>query len=179
MKRIHVVGTSGSGKTTVSAALSLSLGIPHVELDALHWLPGWVERDDAELRALVGEAVAGDAWVVDGNYGGPVRDLVWSRADTIVWLDLTKAAVMAQVTRRTFERWWTGEVLWGGNRESLRMSLLSRDSILLWAWSTHGRRRAEYGELLRNVPQRVVHLRSRAEVDAWLAGLDPRRRERS
>jgi hypothetical protein len=49
------------------------------------------------------------------------------------------------------------------------MSLLSRDSILWWAWSTHARRHAEYAKLLRDVPQPVVHLRTRAHVDAWLA----------
>jgi hypothetical protein len=116
----------------------------------------------------VAAAVSGDGWVVDGNYGDRARDLVWPRTDTIVWLDLPRSTVMRQVTWRTLSRWWSQEVLWGTNRESLRMTLLSRESILWWAWSTHARRRATFQRVLRDVPQRVVHLRTRREADAWL-----------
>jgi len=85
-QRISVVGTSGSGKTTVGRAIADRLGIPFIELDALAWLPGWVNRPLAELRELVDERTRGPMWVVDGNYS-KVRDLVWGRADTVVWLD--------------------------------------------------------------------------------------------
>src|SRR5437016_1896693 len=80
--RIVVIGTSGSGKTTQARHLSERLGIPHVELDALHWVPGWTEAPTDALRERVTEALAGDAWLVDGNYS-VVRDIVWPRADTV------------------------------------------------------------------------------------------------
>ncbi len=38
-QRIVVVGTTGSGKTTLAAQLALIAGCPHIELDALHWEP--------------------------------------------------------------------------------------------------------------------------------------------
>jgi hypothetical protein len=60
---------------------------PLVELDALHHGAGWVTRptfvDDVDA------ATRGSAWVVDGNYAA-VRELLWSRADTVVWLDLPR-----------------------------------------------------------------------------------------
>jgi adenylate kinase family enzyme len=40
-----VVGTSAVGKTTLAAALSRRLGVPHIELDALYWGPGWTRAD--------------------------------------------------------------------------------------------------------------------------------------
>jgi adenylate kinase family enzyme len=175
MRRVHVVGTSGSGKSTVAAEVARRLGVAHVELDALHWLPGWTERPTAEFRRLLAEALAADGWVVDGNYGDQARDLVWAAVDTVVWLDLPRSEVMRQVTARTLRRWWRREVLWGTNREQLRMALLSGDSILWWAWSTHGRRRAEYEALLASTPFRVVRLRSRSEADRWLATVPIRR----
>jgi len=46
MQRINVVGTSGSGKTTVARRAAEALGVPFVELDALHWEPGWQEAPD-------------------------------------------------------------------------------------------------------------------------------------
>ena len=39
--RIAVIGNSGSGKSTLARTLSARLGIPHIELDALNWQPGW------------------------------------------------------------------------------------------------------------------------------------------
>ncbi len=86
LRRIVVVGTSGSGKTTMAARLAEGLGLPHVELDAIHWGPGWTPLAVEEFRERTAEALAGEAWSTDGNYSG-VRDIVWSRADTLVWLD--------------------------------------------------------------------------------------------
>jgi len=119
----------------------------------------------------VAAAIAEDSWVVDGNYSA-VRDLVWGRADTIVWLDLPLHTVVWQVVRRTVVRLGRAEVLWGTNRESLRTAF-SRDSIIWWAISTHGRRRREYGTLLAEpLGMTVVRLRSAAEIDRWLRALD-------
>ncbi|HEY7847048.1 MAG TPA: hypothetical protein VIC83_02515, partial [Candidatus Limnocylindria bacterium] len=67
-RRINVVGTSASGKTTFARALAARLAVPWVELDALHWEAGWTEADDAVMRERVRRAIAGDGWVVDGNY---------------------------------------------------------------------------------------------------------------
>jgi|SRR5438105_4840170 len=46
--KIAVLGTSGSGKTTVARELARGLGLPHVELDALFHGPGWTEPGNRE-----------------------------------------------------------------------------------------------------------------------------------
>lgn len=66
--RITIVGVSGSGKTTTALRLSQILNIPHIELDALHWLPNWVMIETGAFRQLVSQALSGPAWVADGNY---------------------------------------------------------------------------------------------------------------
>ena len=83
MRRVVVVGTSGTGKTTVASRIAAALGAPHVELDGLHWGPDWTEIPDEEFRSRTIEATSGESWVADGNYS-VVRDILWSRADTIV-----------------------------------------------------------------------------------------------
>jgi adenylate kinase family enzyme len=169
--RISIRGTSGSGKSTVGRAAAERLGVPYVELDAIRHQPRWVELPDDEFRARVREAVAGDGWVVDGNYG-EVRAITAERATHIVWLDLPRWLVMVQVVWRSFTRAALRKELWNGNREEFR-NWLDPTHPIRWAWTTHARRRREYEEALRTDPdpQRWVRLRSRREVNAWLASL--------
>lgn len=177
LQRIVVVGSSCAGKTTFAARLASRLDLPHVELDALHWGPGWTERPPEAFRRDVAKAVAGQRWVVDGNYR-VVRDLVWPRADTIVWLDFDFPLVFRRALLRTLQRSLSREPLFGGNVETLRGSFLHRDGIPWWVLRTHGRRRREYRALLAaNAPRalRVVALRRPRDAERWLraARTDP------
>jgi energy-coupling factor transporter ATP-binding protein EcfA2 len=171
MRRVSVVGMTGSGKTTFAKALATALGIPYVELDALFWQAGWQESSVDDFRARVGSAVAEDAWVIDGNYWSRIGGLVWTRADTVVWLDPPFVPRFANLLWRTLRRSWSRVELWNGNRESFRGAFLSRDSLLLFALRTApgGRRR---GEARLAQPEyahlRVHRLRSPAEADRWL-----------
>lgn len=173
--RILVVGTTGTGKTALAARLARRLGYPHVELDALHWGPGWTPVPVEVFRERVGRATRGPCWVVDGNYS-VVRDLLWPAADTLVWLDFSLAVILWRLVRRTLRRCILREPLWNGNRESFRQAL-GRNSILLWALRTYRQRRRNYPELLVRPEYRhlsVVRLRSPREAEAWLRALGTR-----
>lgn len=172
-KRMVVVGTSGSGKTTLAHQAAERLGIAHVELDSLHWGPGWKPTPVEVFRARVSEALAGDAWAVDGNYS-VVRDIVWSRADTLVWLDFPWLVVMGRVTWRTIRRTFTRQELWNGNRERFREAFFDRGSIILWALQTYSRRRREYPSLLAQSQFGHLHqvrLSSPRSAQMWLEAL--------
>jgi len=174
MRRIAVVGTSGSGKTTFARRLAARLGLPHIELDGLYWGPNWTEPDDDVFRERVREATTTAAWVCDGNYSA-VRPLVLSRADTVVWLDLSLMTCLWRVLRRTARRSRTGEVLWSGNREAWRKHV-GRDSLVWWVLTTHGRRRRQYEERFASAAVgglRVDRFRSSRDAEAWLASLQP------
>ncbi|CAG0943910.1 partial gluconokinase, partial [Anaerolineae bacterium] len=93
MKRISVVGVTGSGKTTFARQLAQRLGYPHIEMDALHWEPNWVQAPWDVFRARVDLALHGDTWVIDGNYSR-ARDIVWERADAVIWLDYALPLVL-------------------------------------------------------------------------------------
>lgn len=166
--RIVVAGTSCAGKTTLARTLASRLGLPHVELDALHWLPDWQERPDDEFRALVAAHTAGAGWVVDGNYRRVTKELVWPRASVILWLDYPFALVFWRGLRRTLRRCITSEELFGGNRESLGRSLLSRDSILWWIVQTHRRRRRDYRALIAEGRFPMVALKRPGEAERLL-----------
>ena len=169
-RRIVVVGTTGSGKTTVAAELAKRLRAPHIELDALHWGPAWTEVPDDVFRERTREAVARDSWVADGNYH-QIRDILWPRADAILWLDYSFPVIFRRLAARTIRRCLTGETLWSGNRERLWTQLCTRDSLFLWLCKTYWRRRREYPALFR-LPQHahleVVRLSSPRQTRAWL-----------
>jgi len=178
-RRIVVVGTSGSGKTTFARRLAAGLGIPHVELDALHWEPEWTEASDEVLRARVAEATAQDAWVVDGNYSR-VRGILWPRASAVIWLDYPLRTILTRVLLRTLRRVFTREELWNGNRERFFRSVFGRESIIRWALRTYRTRRREYPALFARPEYAhlsVVRLRSPRGARRWLAGFQAARAE--
>jgi adenylate kinase family enzyme len=165
--KIAVIGPSGSGKTTVARQLAEQHGLPHVELDALHWGPNWTECAADEFRARVKRALSEVGWVVDGTYHGKLGDSVLEQADLVVWLDLPLRVVARRVCVRTLRRIRTREELWNGNRETWGEAFFHRDSLMLWLVTTHRAHRRRYVERLDRYE--FVRLRSQREIEAWLA----------
>jgi adenylate kinase family enzyme len=175
VRRVSVISSSsGAGKTTFARALAARLGVPCIELDALHWRePGWTAPPREVFRDRVSGATSGDAWVVDGNYS-VTRDIVWSRADSVVWLDIPLPTALARIVRRTLARIRTREVLWGSNRETLRNAFFDRDSLIRFTLRTYRGRRARYERELARPEHRhlAVHrFRANADAERWLASL--------
>jgi adenylate kinase family enzyme len=172
MKRITVGGTTGSGKTTLGLALAQRMCVPHIELDALHWEPHWTPAAPEVFKRRVCDAISAESWTSSGNYSS-VRDLIWQRADTFIWLDYSFPLVASRLLRRTLRRIVTQEELWNGNRESLR-TMLSRESILLWLLRTYWRRRREYPALLARPEMahlQVMRFHSPQQTTRWLQNI--------
>ncbi len=144
-QRILIVGPSGSGKTTLGHQLGQIHALPSVDLDDLHWLPNWQTRPHTELRAAVAAVVAQEAWLISGNYN-MLQDLTWPRAQLIIWLDLSLPLTLGRVIRRCLTRSLLKEPCCNGNYESLRMTFLSKESLLLWVLQTHAKIRLRYAE---------------------------------
>lgn len=170
MHRITVIGTSCSGKTTFARQLAERLSCRHIQLDAVHWGPDWTAYPEEQVRAWVEEATRGSVWVIDGNYAF-LRDVVWPRADTVVWLNYSFPVIASRALRRTFRRSLRREELYNGNRESLRKAFLSRDSILWWVLQTYRKYRREYPQILaqeQHAHLRRVEFRRPAEAERFL-----------
>jgi adenylate kinase family enzyme len=172
VRRVSVVGNSGSGKTTLAGRIATALGIPLLELDAVFHQPDWQPLDTEEFRRTVTEFTSGDAWVVDGNYSA-VRDIVWARADTVIWMDPPRHRVMRKLAARTLRRMVTRAELWNGNRERVSFLFNREESILLWAWTSHRRLRSRYQAAQAdpaNAHLSFVRLRTPAEATALVVG---------
>ena len=172
-RRVAVIASaSANGKTTVGRQIADRLAVPFVELDALVHGPDWTETPDDVLRATLAPILAGDGWVIDGGYQRKLGDRVLAAADLVVWLDLPLRVWLYRLTRRTWRRIRSDELLWNGNRESLRGAIWGWDSLFPWALRSHIRHRREWPQRLRDF--RVVRLRSQAEVDRFVAGINGR-----
>ncbi len=149
LRRVSVVGTSCSGKTTFAKNLAQILNVKHIELDALNFLPDWVERPKEEFLDSVEQSANAEAWVFDGNYTR-TREIVWGRATAIVWLDYSLPRTFYRALNRTTRRILTGEAVCAGNRETFGKAFMSRDSILFWVLTTYFEKRRRYSKLLQH-----------------------------
>jgi adenylate kinase family enzyme len=170
MKRVVVIGSTGSGKSTFAAALAGKLGVPYTDSDDLFWTPGWVEVDNDTFRGRLAEVAAGDEWVLAGNYFSRAVDIVWPRADTVVWLDLPLPLVLYRSVSRTARRALTKEEICNGNVERLRHLLPIREKPL-WAYAMAFK--SKQHPRIHAFAQQYTHLdihrlRTRAEVARFL-----------
>jgi adenylate kinase family enzyme len=174
-KRVVVVGVTSSGKSTLADKLAKRFGLDYIELDALNWEPNWQTAPLEVLRARVEKATEAEKWIVAGNYHVG-RDLIWPKAEAVIWLDYPLLLVLWQLTRRNFRRWWTQELLWGTNREPFwnHFKLWSKDSLYNWLFQTYWRRKREY-PLLLSQPEhqhlKVIRFKNPRETNQWLESL--------
>ena len=169
MQRVAIIGASGSGKTTLGRWIERQLGLPFTDLDDVFWRPGWQKAPVERFRADVDRLATEPRWVLVGNYGS-VRDLVWPRADTLVWLDLPLPLTLWRTAVRVARDARSQEPICNGNRQSLSALLFGKDPLLWYAITTVPRRRREWPVVLAAPEHRhltVLRLRSRAAVVRW------------
>jgi adenylate kinase family enzyme len=171
--RIVVVGTTGSGKTTLAQQIAKAWQLEHVELDNLQWAPNWEAYPLDEFREKTDQALSGEKWVVDGNYS-KVRDITWGRAQMIVWLDYPLwRVVIPRLFMRTVKRYVGREKLWDAeNKERFWVHFYSKkDSLFWWAVSTYHQKRERYLSAMQDdayAHLQFVHLQSPKATDAWV-----------
>lgn len=177
MKRVVVVGSSGSGKTTIARALSDKLALPHLEMDSVAHRGGFSDHPQPWFRPEIEAFAAGEEWVIDGNYTSwGTQEVVWPRADTFVWPDISKARAISRVSRRTLKRVFTREELWDGVKEpwSNLYSLDPYKNLMVWTWTRYDGVVQKYENAMSDGSweHATVHrLRTPAQVRSFLSGV--------
>ncbi len=167
MKRIAILGSPGSGKSTLSRQLGAITGIPVVHLDNLYWRPGWVEPERKQWAILQEEVVQGDTWIIDGNYGATAHIRIQS-ADTIIFLDPPRTVCLYRAIKRAMQ-------YRGRTRSDMGQDCPERldGEFLRYIWQFRLRERPQLLQRLDAVRQEktMIVLRTRRDVSQYLAGL--------
>lgn len=166
VRRVLVMGCSGSGKSTFARALGRLTGLPVVSIDAIYWKPGWVEPDIASFSARMVEEAEKPSWIIDGNYlrsGEGARRI--ALADTIYWFDLPRWTCLGGVSWRTLSSY--GRVrpeMAPGCPEHLD------PAFLRYVWTYNDRQRPKLLEAFAALrpQQRLVRFARRREAAAEL-----------
>ncbi|MDJ1130766.1 hypothetical protein [Streptomyces iconiensis] len=159
--RVWVIGPSGAGKSTLARALAEARGVPHHELDAMFWAPGWERRPESAFLADVNALEREGDWIADGQYGA-AHPVLEKLADSVLWVDLPRPTTTARLARRTLSRLRTREELWNGNRERPGNAV----GLLLWAHREFPRVRRTNAALCARMEARAVPcLRLRTSQD--------------
>ena len=151
--------------------LAVRLNIPHIELDGLYWGENWTKSP--QFLADVAREVERPSWIIDGNYSS-VHHIIWSHADTIVWLDYSIWVCYWRMLRRVCQRVFLREELWGGNRETFRKQFFTKESLFVWIYQTHGTRREKFRQYRQHntYPHLTwIHHATPAATRRWLKQL--------
>lgn len=174
LQRVVIVGSSCAGKTTLASTLSKLLDVPHIELDSFYWGPNWQENPPEQFREDLQQAVSEPNWVCDGYYTF-IRDVTWSRATTLIWLNYSFSIIFSRALRRTLSRIIHRTELYAGNRETFSSAFLSRNSFLIWVIKAYYERRRQMRKLLQEKEYShldVIQFRKPAETERFLAKLE-------
>lgn len=99
MKRIIVIGSPGSGKSTFSRELNRITNIPLYYLDMLFWREDKSHVDRGELIKRIKEVFREDTWIIDGNYGATLK-LRLDECDTVFFLDYPLEVCLSGIKER-------------------------------------------------------------------------------
>jgi adenylate kinase family enzyme len=172
MRRVVILGSVGAGKSVLATSISRRTGLPVVHLDVLFWRHGWTPAPREEGLRDFAAAVAGDRWILDGNFLAEENgdeDPRFERADTVIFLDVSRTRCLWRVLKRVVrDRGRSRSDLPEGCSEGVDLSLLG------WIWRYP---RAERPRVLRILARLdhgvdVRHLRSRSDVQRLLDTLD-------
>lgn len=166
MEKIVIIGCGGAGKSTLARALGDKLDLPVVHLDKLFWRPGWVHVSREEFDVLHSRALAGEKWILDGNFDRTMEQRI-AHCDTVIYLDFSRWACLRGVCKRVLTTHGTVRPDMGeGCPERFDWEFLK------WVWHFNSKNRAKNYCLIRKATHaNTIILKNRRQVRKFLENL--------
>jgi adenylate kinase family enzyme len=164
MKRILVIGSSGSGKSTFARRLGELLSLEVIHLDSLFWRSGWVETPKDEWRTKVAKTLQGDFWIIDGNYSATM-DLRLPACDTVIFLEIPRIICVYRILKRvvTYKKGSRPDIPEGCD-EKFDWEFVK----IVWSYPTRSKPKVE--ALIKSLASEktIIRLKSRKEIENFL-----------
>ncbi|MBR3974038.1 MAG: DNA topology modulation protein [Oscillospiraceae bacterium] len=163
MERIMIIGCGGAGKSTLARQLGDKTGLPVIHLDQLFWRPGWVNVSKEEFDQLHREALAGERWIIDGNFDRTMSERI-KRCDTVIYLDFSRFACLMGVCMRILTTYGTVRPDMGeGCPERIDWDFLQ------WVWNYNKNKREKNYRMLNEAEGvEAIVLKNRRAVKKFL-----------
>lgn len=170
MKRVAVFGNAAGGKSTLAKRLANLTRLPLYPLDMIQFRAGGGKVPHEEYFMAHADVLCQEEWIIDGF--GCVAS-AWerfSKADTLIYIDLLLITHFRWVTKRliqglfaTPEGWPENSPIWSSTMDSYRV-----------VWLCHRRLTPKYRRLVADMvaSKSVHHLKSPAEMMAFLNAIE-------
>lgn len=168
MRKVALFGAPATGKSTLARWLSAELDQPHTDLDDLLFTPDGALPLE-EFRRQAGEITRTDGWIVEGNFS-KLADVVWHRADTLVWLDFPLPLIVYRIVRRSLRQLAGRDDSAQARRLTWSTAFFSRRSLLRTAIRKYRTNRPRYARQVSETADlgvEIVRLRSPRDVQRW------------
>lgn len=162
MTKYLIIGCSGSGKSTLARNPSNKLSISYYDTDSLYWQKDWQLQD--EITVINQLPLESESWIIDGNFENN-RDLIWSNADKIVWLNLNPFLILYRVIARNLSWFLRQKPTWSGNKMTLKIALSGIRHSFKQVFKTK-KNFPKYLEEYSN--QEIVELRNKQDITNFL-----------
>ncbi len=169
IRKVSIIGCAGAGKSTLAVKLGSLLDLPVIHIDAAYWRSNWEKPSTEEWQRQHQELLVREAWIMDGNYGGTMKERI-AASDTVILLALPRFTCLFRVLKRALRDR-------GRSRPDMNPGCLEElpdREFLGWIWNYNKTRLPRILQLLEQVKQEkiVVILRSNAHVDRFLNALN-------
>lgn len=167
MRKVLVIGSGGSGKSTFARRLGTLLDLEVIHLDSIYWTAGWVEMPKPEWKRKVEELLIRNAWIIDGNYSGTL-EVRLEACDTVIFLDMSRTICLWRLLKRAvLYRNVRRPDMAEGCPEKLNWEFIK------WVWGYRERTRPKIIKLLENNAKQIIWLQSPTEVKRFLVTVNP------
>lgn len=164
MNRILVIGSAGSGKSTLSRKLHYILDLPVIHLDTYFWNANWVPKSNEDWERIIEQFTNEEQWIMDGNYS-KTMDMRISRADLIIFLDMPRFLCIYRIIKRRM-------MYHKKSRPDMNQECEEKLDweFMKWVWNYRKRSRVNTIKKLEEIKghKEVVILRTRKEVEEFI-----------
>lgn len=161
IKRIVIIGISGTGKSSLGYRLTEKIKVPLYHMDSLIWGPNWTEQTEHQISFALSKIALTRSWIIEGwidDYSVPILN----QSDVVLYLDYPGWLA----AWGGLQRWWKYR---GAKRPEMPKDCIERFNLAFLYKILFRKERAHIENILSKVPGiRVIRIKSRPEMKNYL-----------